>query len=261
MAPVKGLIQVHEPYEALRLGRYNMHFQPIKHTQSDDIFGFEALLRGPEGTPMAEPEGLFSGDGRLMGRELATLDMACIGSALRGGSALASKYTLFVNLRAETLGRLCRRTEDFLGFLDELGLDPAKLVFEISESTDPSELKAFCTSLGGLLASGIRFAVDDVGGSFHWLHNMLCLEPMFLKLDKSFVREISVFKSKQAVVSSLALMSGKMDMHVVAEGVQDAGELQTVRDFGVGYVQGYFLGRPQPAGAWFDRASLQGDLV
>lgn len=230
-----------------------MHFQPIIETRTGRVFGFEALLRGMNGTEVAAPEGLFDKNGHLSEDEILRLDIACIGSALRTGRELAQNHALFVNLHVGTLEVLHENFKDFMGFMESLGVPTGQVVFEISEKTDPTTIKDSCESLAGFAASGIRMAIDDVGGSFSWLHHMMCVGPEFIKVDKAFVKGISSSKKRQAVVMSLELMCERMGIKLVAEGIEDAKDLAVMVSFGVNYVQGFFLGPPEPLHRWLSK--------
>jgi EAL domain-containing protein (putative c-di-GMP-specific phosphodiesterase class I) len=244
--------------DLLSKGSLSMAFQPIVEVRSVMVYGFEALLRGPKEKPLADIEGLFRTNG--CPDELIRLDMACVGSALRCGRMLASNQCIFINVHADTLRELSLNFDAFLKILDELEINPESIVFEISERTDHKRVSAIIEYLDKFLHLGVQTAIDDVGASFNWIHNMLPLKPKFLKLDKSFIREISRYKMKQAIVRSLALMTEKMNVNLIAEGIETPQALQMLKGYRVSFAQGFLLGRPRPAEKWLSDIT-EGNIV
>jgi EAL domain-containing protein (putative c-di-GMP-specific phosphodiesterase class I) len=104
--------------------------------------------------------------------------------------------------------------------------------------------------IGRLQDAGIRVALDDIGVRSPYLYHLLCLEPQFLKLDRLFVQGIDKDPRKQMLVDSMARMADRMGAQLIAEGIETAGEFEAMRALNVPMSQGYFLGRPQPAGQW-----------
>jgi EAL domain-containing protein (putative c-di-GMP-specific phosphodiesterase class I) len=233
--------------DLLRKGTLTMAFQPIVETLSGEAYGFEGLLRDTDGSPLHDIEGLFSCG---CTKELLKLDMACMGSALRCGRMLPPSNYIFINANVSTLKELSRNIDAFHGFLEELQISPERIVFEISEKTDHTSVANVFECIGELLELGVRIAIDDIATSFNWLHHMLSIKPKFLKVDRTFIGGIERYTRKQALVRSLTLMTEKMGMHLIAEGIENPQELLTLKECGVPFVQGYLLGRPEAVENW-----------
>ena len=244
-----GIRKTDDLNELLHSGLCTMAYQPILELKTKKTYGFEALLRGSNGTPLPNPDSLFN-NGHLPPEVLLRLDMACVGSALRSGRELAKTHHLFINIHSFTLYHLSLNLGSFAGILEELHIDPERIIFEISERTDLSCVPEVEKNLREFMKLGIQAAIDDIGASFNWLHHMLNTMPAFLKVDRSFIHDIIASRRKQALVRSLNLMSGAMGLRLVAEGVEDQQQAQMLGEIGVAFAQGYLFGRPQPAESW-----------
>jgi EAL domain-containing protein (putative c-di-GMP-specific phosphodiesterase class I) len=232
-------------------GVFTMVFQPIVETQTGKIMGFEALMRGTRLSPTESPERLFSEMG--CPDDLLQLDIGCIGSALRSGRVLASNYRIFINAHSVTLRELALNFDAFLKLLQDLGINPDRIVFEISEKTDQAGASAIQGYLGEFIKSGIRIAIDDVGDSFKWLHHMLHTKPTYLKVDRSHIHGINVSTRKQALVRSLHLMCCEMGLKVIAEGIESHEQLCMLNTIGIPFAQGFWCGRPESVDGWIGK--------
>jgi EAL domain-containing protein (putative c-di-GMP-specific phosphodiesterase class I) len=238
-------------------GFYSTAFQPIVNTGSGRAIGYEALLRGPEGTPLANPGKLFNEDGYLPEDVRLQLDRACIDSSVRTGRNLPGDTLLFINILGTTLIQLAGMLDEFLALLGLLELSPGRVVFEVSETTSRAMTDDLARCIGRLQAAGIRVALDDIGVRSPYLYHLLFLEPEFLKLDRLFVQGIDRDPRKQTLVHSMARMASRMGAQLIAEGIETAGEFAVMRALSVPMSQGYYLGRPQPAGEWQEPVSAE----
>ncbi len=240
--------------DLLRRGFHSVVFQPIRRLHDESIFGFEALMRGPVGTPLAEPSRMFR-EGALARPLLHELDLACFHSAVRLGRLVAPEHRLFVNMHGETLLRSASGVDDLVRLLDAVGIAPARLVIEISEMTDRSHVRAIGRSLRRLRAAGAALALDDIGSRYAWLHHMLWLEPDFLKPDRSFVRGVTGSGRRRDLIAGMIEFARSNAAEVIAEGIEIAPERDVLLDAGLTLGQGYFLGIPLPAQEWFSGAA------
>ena len=229
-----------------------MAFQPIVELHTEEIYGFEALLRGSNGTNLQSPGFLFNQEGYLDKECLLRLDTACIGSALRSGRELAQKHCLFINIHFATLRYLSLHLDSFTRLLDELDINPANIVFEISERTDLNCVTEIEKYLREFVRLGMQIAIDDTGASFNWIHHMLRVKPTYLKVDKAVIDNIDISRRKQALVKSLNLMANSMGMHLIVEGVESLRQLQLLNETGIAFAQGFWLGHPHPAETWMN---------
>lgn len=230
-------------------GFHSPVFQPIRRLASRQIVGFEALMRGPEGTELADPANVFRGaadDPVLLHR----LDLACLLSAVRLGRVLPEDVVLFVNMRGETLMDLSGNREEVEALLDQLQIDVRRIVVEISELTDSSYVRAMGRSLRPLRNAGMRVALDDVGARFAWLKHMLWLEPDILKIDRYFISGIDRSPRKRRLMTAFVRFCADTGAEIIAEGIETAAEHDAVVEAGVALGQGYLLGRPEAIQTW-----------
>ena len=237
-------------YSLMFRGFYSTAFQPIVDTQSGQTVGYESLLRGPEDTPLANPNRLFNEEGYLPESVRLKLDRACIDSAVRTGKNLPDDALLFINILGSTIIQLTTLLDEFIALLSQLRIEPGRIVFEVSETTSRAMTGDLALCIRRLQRAGIRVALDDIGVRSPYLYHLLCLEPEFLKLDRLFVQDIDRNPRKQLLVDSMARMAERMGARLIAEGIETAGEFATMRSLHVPMSQGYYLGRPQPAGQW-----------
>ncbi len=228
----------------LRRGFYSTVFQPIVDMRNSLPTGFEALLRGPANTPFANPGHLFNNSEALSESVLLKLDMSCIGSALRTSVQLPEDRRLFINIQSTTLMELSKDQEGLLGLLSELGIDASRVVFELSESMGTENTLEVARCVECFKRHGFHFALDDIGVRSPYLYHLLWMEPEFIKLDRTFIKDVDTFARKRDLVEGVVMMASKMGTSLIAEGVETKEEFDTLKYLGVGYVQGYFLGMP-----------------
>ena len=152
-----------------------------------------------------------------------------------------------VNLSAVSIG-----DEEFTArlehWIDRAEVNPANLVFEITETAALEQLDvavAFAERLTGL---GCQFALDDFGTGFGSLTHLRVLPLRYLKIDRSFVCDVASNRDDQAMVRGIVAIARELDMLTVAEGIEDAATLALVKELGVDYAQGFHIGRPAPVG-------------
>lgn len=246
---------------ALEEDRLILHCQPILDLATNEICQYELLLRLPNdhgGDPLlpstflyaAERSGLIQSiDGWVVRRAIAL-----IAEHARAGL----KLVLNVNLSGKSIGdrKLATLIEDEL---DEAGIDPARLTFELTETTaiaNVQEAKAFASRLRG---RGCHLALDDFGtgfGSFAYLKNF----PFdSLKIDGDFIRGLTKSTVDQLVVKAIVDIARGMGKRTVAEFVTDDETACLLRDVGVDCAQGYHVGMPRPISEALCRASKNGD--
>lgn len=237
-------------YSLMARGFYSTAFQPIVDTTSGLAIGYESLLRGPDDTPLADPGRLFNEEGYLPENVRCKLDRACIDSAVRTGRNLPNDALLFINILGSTLIQLTTLLGEFTALLSMLRIDPGRIVFEVSETTSRAMTDDLARCIRRLQKAGIRVALDDIGVRSPYLYHLLCLEPEFLKMDRIFVQDIDRNPRKQLLVDSMARMAERLGARLIAEGIETAGEFATMKALSVPISQGYYLGRPRPAGQW-----------
>jgi EAL domain-containing protein (putative c-di-GMP-specific phosphodiesterase class I) len=136
--------------------------------------------------------------------------------------------------------------------LAESGIAASRLVLEITEGVllhNPEQAHALLASLQEL---GVQISVDDFGTGYSSLSYLKRLPLSSLKIDSSFVREMETSANDRVIVSAVLSMARELGLEVVAEGVENAAQLDFLRDKGCPFVQGYYIGRPMPAANFVD---------
>lgn len=235
--------------DLIRRGFHSVLFQPIRRIADQSIFAFEALMRGPAGTPLEAPGRVFHSNA-IDRALLHEIDAACALSAVRLGRVLGDACVLFVNIHGETLLRASDSGDNVLRMMALVEIDPTRLVLEISETTEVAHLEAVQRALAPLRALGVRIALDDVGSQGAWVGQMLALAPEFLKIDRELITGIDRTPQKALIVDGLVAFAAKTRTSLIVEGIEREEELEVVRAAGISLAQGFALGVPLPAQEW-----------
>ncbi len=227
------------------LGSLWMAYQPIVSAKTGELFGFEALLRSGEPT-LPSPVAVLDAAERL-GR-LSDLGRSIRSKAAGAMPDAAPAALLFVNLHARDL-------EDPSLFSKESPLCriAPRVVLEITERASLDGVKNARERIAHLRELGFRIAVDDLGAGYAGLTSFAQLEPEFVKLDMSLVRDVNDSAVKQKLVRSMCALCKDMDIVVVAEGIETRAERDACTALGCDLLQGYFIakpGRPFPDVKW-----------
>jgi EAL domain-containing protein (putative c-di-GMP-specific phosphodiesterase class I) len=155
------------------------------------------------------------------------------------------ELTLEVNLSGMTMGD-ARFPEEVRRHLTSSGIDPASLIFEVTETAavaDIDQARLFAQSLSKV---GCRFALDDFGSGYASFYYLKHLPISYLKIDGEFVRELPASPTDQLIVRALVQVCEGLGIKTIAEFVTDQPTMDMVRDLGVDFAQGYHLGKPAP---------------
>jgi len=224
-----------------------VEYHPIFSAESGRIFGYEALARGVART-LRSPEVMFevAADADL----LWELSRLCRARAVEGAAEkLGEGQLLFLNADPHDF------TDPTFGNFESI--DPHRVVIEITERTAITDYPAFRGRLNALRERGFRFAVDDAGSGYAGLGSIANLEPDFIKLDISLIKSIETNFIKQNLVETMVGFAREQGAMVIAEGIESAAELDTVKRLGVPLVQGFFL--QPPAGQRGSEQAKNGD--
>jgi EAL domain-containing protein (putative c-di-GMP-specific phosphodiesterase class I)/GGDEF domain-containing protein len=218
-------------------------FQPIVDGLSRRPIGYEALARGPVGSPLHLPDALFAVAHRS--GQCLQLERACITAALRDFAALQIEGRLFLNVLPQTL----LGWPDFAGWLEErlagLELDPHNLVVELTEHGLTDDQVRLTEAVAPLRKLGCDIALDDLGAGASGLKTWSLVRPDYVKVDRYFVSGIEHDPVRAEILRSVVDMARAIGCRVVAEGVENAEQCILALELGVDHVQGYLLGRPQ----------------
>lgn len=230
--------------DAIACCQLEVHYQPFVDALSGERRGFEALVRWrhpvrglippDQFIALAEETGLIVPLGEFV------LRRACTDAA-----GWPSDLMVAVNLspiqfkEAELFETICEALADS-------GLPPQRLEIEITESVlleRGSENHAFMERLKQL---GVELALDDFGTGYSSLSYLTAFPFDKIKIDKSFIRNLTQQPRSSAIISSIVTLARGLDMSVTAEGVETREEFERLKALGVNFAQGYLFGRPQP---------------
>ncbi|WNS41870.1 EAL domain-containing protein [Paenibacillus sp. MMS20-IR301] len=233
---------------AMNNNEFELHYQPQVQIESGLISGFEALIRWNSPVlgfvsplsfiKIAEDSRLIIYIGEWVLREACKF---MHGIQQRTGIA----YKISVNISIIQLLQ-----DDFveivLDSLEESGLPPSSLELEITESIFMESFESTVSKLEFLKSHGIRIALDDFGTGYSSLSYLQQLPISTLKMDKIFIDSLADKAYSQSFVQTIIILGHKMGLDVVAEGVEDAGQLAFLKESGCDKVQGYLISRPVP---------------
>ena len=234
---------------AIPRGELVLHYQPKFLAAGSDIIGAEALVRwqhpelgllSPDTfIPMAERSGLILPLGEWV------LDAACAQLRAWHGAGHDS-WTMSVNLSpvqfaSNTLLDTVRET------LERHRLEARFLTLEVTETTAMKDVEASLQILHGLTDMGVHISIDDFGTGYSSLLYLKRMPATELKIDRAFVRELEDNSEDAAIVSSIIALGRSLQLRIVAEGVETAGQQQYLNQLGCDLLQGYHLGKPMDA--------------
>lgn len=221
-------------------------FQPIISLKNGSVLGHEALSRMTCDTSIASPEELFRAAGES--ERLWELELLCRTVALKT-AYLDLNYTeykklLFLNVNPNVMHDRKFRQGFTKKYLEQYGIKPENLIFEITEQNAVSDRQGFVGTVEHYKEQKYHIAVDDAGAGYSGLNLIGDIRPHYLKLDMSLIRGIDCDSIRYALVKSMVELSQTVGIALIAEGVETRGELTTLVNLGVQYAQGYFLRRP-----------------
>jgi EAL domain-containing protein (putative c-di-GMP-specific phosphodiesterase class I) len=236
-----------ELQRAIDEGQFELHFQPVVRLRDGRVAGMEALVRWHHPTrglvqpgqfiPLAEEMGLIVDLGRWVTAE------ACHQAAqLHASGEAGPDFSISVNLSVRQLQHP-DVVADVRAAIESSGIDPRMLVLEITESVMMADYELASRRLAQLKELGVRIAMDDFGTGYSSLSYLSRFPVDILKMDRSFLASGA---SPQAADLAAAIISlgESLKLEVVAEGIELAGQYDSLRDLGCDLGQGFFIARP-----------------
>ncbi|HEY6844353.1 MAG TPA: EAL domain-containing protein [Thermoanaerobaculia bacterium] len=226
-----------------------LYYQPVADIRTKAIVGVEALIRWRHPDmgmvspahfiSVAETSGLIIPIGDWV------LRTACRQTKL-WQKRIDPELTVAVNLSARQFAQ-ANLVEEIGEVLEETGLQPRHLELEITESNAMQNAENTIYTLRELKALGVRIAMDDFGTGYSSLNYLKRFPIDTLKLDQSFVREITTDPTDAAIATAVIAMAHSLDLRVIGEGVETEEQFVFLQKQRCDYVQGYLLSPPQPA--------------
>lgn len=218
-------------------------FQPIVTLSTLEVFGYESLSRGPSDSTLHNPIPLFE-VARRTGRT-TELDLLCRRRSIAAFAEQALGGRLFLNATPQSLMDVGHRSGLTLEALHHAGVNPDRVVIELTEQHPGCDLKLMEQALSHYRSMGFRIAIDDLGAGYSSLRRWSTLSPEFVKIDRHFIEGIDRDRTKRTFVTSIIELADDLHCTVVAEGIETAEELHVLQDIGVRLGQGYLFDRPR----------------
>jgi diguanylate cyclase (GGDEF)-like protein/PAS domain S-box-containing protein len=237
--------------KAIDNGELVLHYQPIVSLSDDCICGFEALVRWnhpergliypAEFIPVAEESDLIVSLGSWVLRE-ACRQMAEWQRSLPSGAALSVNVN--VSSRQLSDSRLVGEVELALS---ESGLNPEALRLEVTEGSIIERAEQTLATLDRLKSLNVGLEIDDFGTGYSSLSYLQRLPFDTLKIDRSFIHEMSMGNDSADIVKAIVEMAHSLRLRVIAEGVETEEQMDQLRQLGCNYLQGFLFSRPVSA--------------
>lgn len=226
-------------------------YQPIINVETGNLDHVESLMRwtGQDGlhattaeiVPLLEESGLVRELGFFV-FERVTQDFRQVLDALAPDMPLPG-ITVNVSVIQLLDPAFVRRVADIVW---KNGLHPDHIIIEITESELMKQPEKVIRSLNTLHDRGFRFAIDDFGTGYSSLSYLKHLPVSYLKIDRSFIKDVSFNEKSQLIARSIIVLGKALGLKVVAEGVEDLDTARMIARLGTDYLQGYFCSRPLP---------------
>ena len=236
----------------LENGEFRLYYQP-QVDENGRVLGAEALIRwiSPDRglvspsifIPVAEECGLIARISQWV------LDAACRQLKLWESDASSASLVLAVNVSARWFHH-----QDFVGQVRETlastGANPARLKLELTESVVLDNFEDAVEKMRQLIEFGLHFSMDDFGTGYSSLSYLKRLPLDQVKIDQSFVRDVTHDPGDAAIVRAILTMNESLGLQVIAEGVETLEQFEFLRSHGCRLFQGYLFGKPVPIGEW-----------
>lgn len=249
MEPINQILLENSLRNALNRSQFIVHYQPQVELSTGKICGVEALVRwnhpdkgmvSPlEFIPLAEKTGLIVPLGEWV------LRTACYQTKAWQEQGFSLKR-VSVNLSAYQFEN-SDMVQVITDILKETKLSPFCLELEITETIIIKDIQATIESLKKLKSLGVRISVDDFGTGYSSLNYLKILPIDTLKIDQSFVQEITSGSRDAAIVSSIIILAHKLQLKVIAEGVETQEQLNILKHEKCDEIQGYLISKPLPS--------------
>jgi EAL domain-containing protein (putative c-di-GMP-specific phosphodiesterase class I) len=222
---------------------FTMAFQPIVNLETNSLFAYEALVRGTNGEGAAEILAKVDDNNRYFFDQACRVKAIELASRLRlhhiSGCHLSINFLPNAVYRPETCIRSTLEACSTFVFPSEL------LMFEVTEGEQVDDASHLISIFKDYSSRGFLTAIDDFGAGFAGLNLLAMFQPRVLKIDMELTRDVHKHLAKQAIVEAIALVSKRLGIQIVAEGIETEVERDALYRMGIYLQQGYLYAKPQ----------------
>lgn len=233
-----------------------MVYQPLVNMAERCVIGYEALTRFPGGR-FQTPDLVFkiaSDQGVLW-----SLERLCRQRALETLPQLSAEQRLFINVEPDSFYDPWLRSPAFLDELGDAGLEPSRVVLELTERAAVKDYVAMRKVLSEVRKLGYPLALDDVGSGYAGLQTIAEIRPDYLKIDMALIRNLHLDPIRRELIRTVRTFADSTGTTLVAEGVETIAEFETLTGTGVRCAQGFLFARPDSPPGQPDWAALLRD--
>ncbi len=236
-------IKQKEMIHFIEQGSLVSYLQPIIDLDTNEIYGFEALLRAEDSFKEISPAVLFQT--AIDTGMQSLLDKRARQCAVQAKAKHLPKGTkVFINFLPSTIYNPYYCLQHTFQLIEQYELDPADFVFEVVETEKVTDLSHLKKILQTYKEAGMKVALDDVGAGFSTLEMLQDLKPDFVKVDRHYISYCDQDEEKQRFLRDVIEIATKLDIQVLGEGIERKEELDYCKQIGMNYAQGYYLGKP-----------------
>jgi len=248
---------------ALASDEFRLHYQPIFDLRTGEIVSVEALIRWQHPVRGLLPPGEFITVAEDSGL-IVPIGAWVLREACRQGATWLQEGFEFQRIAVNLSALQCRHEHflhDFTEILSDAGIQPDRLQLELVESMAMTGHGTTELLLGELARRGVSLAIDDFGTGYSSFTYLQTLPVDTVKVDRSFLTGIDARERDGTILRAIVAMAHSLGLTVVAEGVENAAQLQFLREIGCDRAQGFLLGRPGPADALLRMGDWESSLV
>lgn len=224
---------------------FTMAFQPIVNLDTNTPFAYEALVRGLNGEGAATILARVNDDNRYR------FDQACRVKAIQLAASLGLQDIDACHLSINFLPNAVYRPEtcirSTLEACSTFGFPSERLMFEVTEGERIDDAGHLLNIFRDYSARGFLTAIDDFGAGYAGLNLLSMFQPRVLKIDMELTRDLHKHDAKQAIVEAIALVAKRLNILLIAEGIENEAERDTLYGMGIYLQQGYLFARPEIA--------------
>ena len=219
---------------------FSMAFHPIVDVARGAVWGYEALVRGPEGQSAASVLGQVDELNRYK------FDQACRVRAIELAGRLfppEADTRLSINFMPNAVYEPAACIRASLEAAHRVGFRPDRIMFEFTEN-ERLDIGHVGRIIKEYKRQGFLTAIDDFGAGYAGLGLLANFQPDLIKIDMDLIRDVQSHHARQVIVAGLVAMAQALDVTIIAEGIESASELAVLRAAGISLFQGYHFAKP-----------------